>query len=255
MKKVIILVIILIALALLVIVMIGAAPARPAVGGNNSGFTEPSYAARLWAGVRTRFTDGRSELQRSLEARKNVTSFRMTTLLRLHPGHPMETTVEVSCPDRERFTTTIGEKAFHAVRIGAKAWIEQQDGTWTVQDSQPSGWAPCGDNPGEPAPWAVMNEGRDTSTVLAKMADHAEIVRGPYVGTPNGNCQQWLLTLNLPGGAAHGHGPGGLHYTVCLDPSQHLPVSVVMGSGGMVTNYSDWNKPVKIEAPEGAISK
>ena len=242
-------IIILIALVVLGLVLVGAAPPRPAVTGNSSGISEPALSTRLWAGMRARLTTGKSEMQRSLEAKRSVKSFRMTTVLRMHPGHPLETEIEVSCPDRERFTTTIGEQTFHAVRIADKAYVEQKDGAWLVQDTQPSGWSPCGDNPGEPAPWAVMNEGRDTSTVLAKMSDHAEIVRGAFVGTPAGTCQQWLLTMQLPGGASHGHGAGGLHYTVCLDPAQHLPVSVAMGSGGMVTNYSDWNKPIQIDAP------
>ena len=94
-----------------------------------------------------------------LHGQKRRQEFPHTTLLHLHPGHPLETLVEVSCPDRERFTTTIGDRAFHAVRIGSKAYVEQQNGSWSVQDTPPLGWSPCGDNPGEPAPWAVMSEG------------------------------------------------------------------------------------------------
>jgi hypothetical protein len=37
---------------------------------------------------------------------------------------------------------------------------------------------------------------------------------------------------------------------VCIDPSKHLPVAVSMGSGGMVTSYYDWNKPIQIDAPK-----
>jgi len=245
MKKVILVAVVVLLLAALAVGLVGmAAPAAVSAGA-----PQPAFAARLEAGLKARLTTGKAELQRSFDTRKEVKSFRMKTVLQLHPGHPLETFVDVSCPDRERFTTTIGEQAFHAVRIGNKAYIEQKDGTWTTQDTQPTGWSPCGDNPGEPAPWAVMNEGRDPATVLAKMADSAEIVRGAFAATPAGNCQQWIVNLTMPGGSSHGHGNNGLRYTVCIDPKDHLPRSVVMGSGGVITTYSDWNQPVKIDPP------
>lgn len=212
--------------------------------------TDPGSTAKLVAGLKADFTTGKAEVERTLEAKKSATSFRMKTLLQTHPGHPLETLVEVSCPDRERFTTTIGERAFHAVRIADKAYIEQQDGSWTVQETAATGWSPCGDNAGEPAPWAVMNEGRDPSTVLAKLATNSEVIRGAFVSTGGGNCQQWIMNVQMPGGTAgHGHGAGGLHYIVCINASGHLPVAVSMGAGGMVTSYYDWNKPIQIDAP------
>ncbi len=249
MKKAILIIIAILALAAVGLAFIGRS-AVPASAMGAIGVKEPGAAARLVAGVKAHFTTGQAEIQRSLEAKKTARSFRMKTLLSLHPGRPLETVTEVSCPDRERFTTTIGDRAFHAVRIGNKAYVEQQDGSWSVQETQPSGWSPCGDNPGEPAPWAVMNEGRDPSIVLDKLRANAEIARGAFVDTNVGNCQQWTLSLKMPGGAAHGHGANGLRYTVCIDPSRHLPVAVSMGNGVMVTSYYDWNQPIEIEAPK-----
>jgi len=248
MKKLTWIVVVVILLAAGAVALIGASSSRSA-SMEGVTVTAPAFMERLVAGVSARLTTGKAEFQRTLDAKKNVKSFRMRTLLRLHPGHPLETVIDVSCPDRERFTTTIGDRAFHAVRIGSKAYVEQQNGTWTVQDTPPAGWSPCGENPGEPAPWAVMNEGRDPAIVLAKVSENAEIVRGAFVATSNGNCQQWMATLKLPQGAAHGHGNNGLSYTVCIDPKLHLPVAVSMGSGGMVTSYSDWNQPIQIEPP------
>lgn len=249
MKKAILLILAVIIVAVLALALIGvASPGTASAAG--TGVSDPGYSARLVAGLRARMTNGKAEIQHSFENKKNVKSFRMKTLLRMHPGQPLETVAEVSCPDRERFTTTIGDKAFHAVRIGNQAYVEQKDGAWTMQETQPAGWSPCGENPGEPAPWAVMNEGRDPSVVLAKMADHIEVTRGSFVRTSDGNCQQWMLDVKIPGGTSHGHGASGLRYTLCMDPIQHLPVSISMGSGGMVTTYSDWNKPIQIEAPK-----
>jgi len=251
MKKAILIILAVIVAAVVTVALIGiAAPGAASAPG--TGISVPGFSARLAAGLRARMTDGKTEMQRALENRKNVKSFRMKTVLRLHPGQPLETVAEVSCPDRERFTSTIGDKTFHAVRIGNQAYVEQKDGTWTSQETPSSGWSPCGDNPGEPAPWAVMNEGRDPSVVLAKMAANIEATRGSFIGTSDGNCQQWLLDVKIPGGGAssHGHGANGLRYTLCMDPSEHRPVSITMGSGGMVTTYSDWNKPIQIDAPK-----
>lgn len=247
MKKVILIVLIVLLVAVCAALALGRSTQPPVAMGMK--VTSPGRAALIFADIRSHFTTGKDQLQHSLDAKKNATSFRMKTSLQLHPGQPLETLVEVSCPDRERFTTTIGDRAYHAVRVGDKAYVEQQDGKWTTQDTAATGWSPCGENPGEPAPWAVMNEGRDPSTILAKLMTSSDITRGAYVSTPDGNCQQWMLSLQMPGGAQHGHGATGLRYTVCIDPAKHLPVAVSMGNGGMVTTYYDWNKPIRIDAP------
>ncbi|HET9839267.1 MAG TPA: hypothetical protein VFR84_13620 [Candidatus Angelobacter sp.] len=248
MKRAALILIIVLVLAAVALAFVGANSVAPTPMGGVS-VSPAGYVTRVVAGVKAHFTSGQTEMQRAFAAKREVKSYRMTTLLSLHPGQPLKTVIEVSCPDRERFTTTIGERSFHAVRIGGKAYTEQQDGTWLTQEIASNSWAPCGSNPGDPAPWAVMNEGRDPSVVLSKMADHAEFERGAFVTTPEGNCQQWTVRLTLPGGAEHGHGPGGLSYTICLD-NKHLPVAVSMGRGGMVTSYSDWNKEVQIDAPK-----
>jgi hypothetical protein len=94
--------------------------------------------------------------------------------------------------------------------------------------------------------------------VLAKMADNMEAKRGLFVGTADGNCQEWVLDVKIPGGAGDshsgGHGATGLRYTLCMDQDRHLPLIISMGSGGMVTEYSDWNKPIQIDAPKIEMS-
>ncbi len=211
---------------------------------------QPTTAARLVARVRSYLTSGRAELQRSYDAKKRANSFRMKTVLKLHPGRAMETVTEVSCPNRERITTTIGDKSYQAVRLGGQSFIEEPDGKWATQAIDAQSWSPCGDNPGQPSPWAMMNEGRDILTVLAKLSRNAVIERGEYVMTGNGACQEWVVMLQLPGGGkgGQGHQGRGMNYTVCLN-NQHLPVQVVMGGGGMVVNYYDWNQPIEIKPP------
>jgi hypothetical protein len=250
MRKVILTIVVILLLATVAVALLARSSSAAAVGMGDIQFSQPSAGERFISGLKAQFTSGKTEIERTLEAKKAAKSFRMKTTLRLHPGQPLETLVEVSCPDRERFTTTIGDRAFRAVRIGGKAYVEQEDGSWTVQDTAASGWSPCGDNPGEPAPWAVMNEGRDQSAVLAKLLTVSQITRGALVTTNEGNCQQWIFSLQMPGGEQHGHGASGLRYMACINPAQHLPIAVVMGGGGMVTSYYDWNKPIQIDAPK-----
>ena len=140
MKKAIFIIIALLLVATVAVALMARSSA-PAASMGSIGVSDPGSAAKLVAGLKSKFTTGKAEIGRTLQAKKSATSFRMKTLLQLHPGQPLETVVDVSCPDRERFTTTIGDRAYHAVRIGDKAYVEQQDGTWTTQQTAAAGWS------------------------------------------------------------------------------------------------------------------
>jgi len=119
MKKIMLVVLIVLLLAAVAIAMVGRSSVAPTPMGS-VGVSQPAYASRLLAGLRVRFTTGKSEMQRALEAKKEARSFRMTTLLHLHPGRPLETVVEVSCPDRERFTPRLAIALFMLCASAAK---------------------------------------------------------------------------------------------------------------------------------------
>ncbi|MGE5204842.1 MAG: hypothetical protein ACM3PW_04450, partial [Chlamydiota bacterium] len=70
--------------------------------------SQPGPLARAYASLRNRFSSGQSELQKAFDAKKGAHSWRTVTLLRAHPGRAMETTIEVSCPDREHIVTSLG---------------------------------------------------------------------------------------------------------------------------------------------------
>jgi hypothetical protein len=73
---------------------------------------------------------------------------------------------------------------------------------------------------------------------------NAQVGRGELTRVGDASCQRWVVSFQHPGSTGR-----GLNYTVCIDPEDHLLREVVMGSGGMVTTYSDWNKPMQIEPP------
>jgi hypothetical protein len=207
--------------------------------------SEPGPLARAYASLRSRFSSGQSELQKAFDAKKGAHSWRTVTLLRAHPGRAMETTIEVSCPDREHIVTTLGDARYESIRVGSQVWTRSSNGDWKAQPESADAY-PCGSNPGAPAPWAMMNEGRDPATVIAAMAAkmNAQVARGDVAKAGDASCQQWVVTFQHPGG-----GGRGVNYTVCIGINDHLPRQVVMGSGGLVTTYSDWNKPMQIEPP------
>jgi hypothetical protein len=215
-----------------------------------SNSSQPGPLGRAYASLRGRFSSGQRQLQQALDAKKAARSWRTVTLLRAHPGRALETTIEVSCPDREHIVTSLGGTRYESIRVGNQSWTRSNDGAWTTQPETPEAY-PCGANPGAPAKWAMMNEGRDPATVIASMAAkmNAQVARGELAKVGDSSCQQWLVSFQHPGSSGR-----GVNYTVCIDPGDHLPREVVMGSGGLVTTYSDWNKPLQIEPPPSAAT-
>lgn len=232
----------------------GLAVALLLLTGCSQGSGEPSTLAKLYAHAVAKMRDGRTELQRSLQAKKAARSYRMKIDLTMHPGSVLSTNVEVSCPDRERIVTNIGDTTLETVRIGNQAFVKQNDGQWRKQAITSEAY-PCGENPGSPSPWAMMNEGRDMSTILAGMAGNSKapisVSPGALMQVSGSRCQQWVVSFEHPGGKLPSGGRG-MVYTLCLGSSDRLPRQLVMGSGGMLVTYSDWNQPIDINAPAGS---
>lgn len=212
--------------------------------------SQPGALSQAYSSLRNRFSNGQGELQKALDAKKAAHSWRTVTLLRTHPGRALETTIEVSCPDREHLVTTLGDTRYESIRIGSQEWLRDADGDWKAQPLAPDAY-PCGSNPGAPAPWAMMNEGRDPATIIATMSAkmNAQVGRGELAKVGDSSCQQWVVSFQHPGG-----GSRGLNYTVCINRNDHLPRQVVMGSGGLITTYSDWNKPMQIDPPAASAA-
>jgi hypothetical protein len=200
--------------------------------------------SRIIGAVKNRFVSGDEAMQAAFAAKQAATSWRMTTKLSVHDGNVMETRFEVSCPARERIISQIGSIRREMVRVGKRFYVND-NGTWYYQDVPDTNWSPCGKNPGVPSPWAMLTEGRDLLSVFALAQDKFKLSRGKNVTLLGKSCQVWNVTIDHPNAQ-------GLGYGVCLD-DQHLPVVIVMGNGGLVTEYSDWNQPITIEAPAQAL--
>ncbi len=108
---------------------------------------------------------------------------------------------------------------------------------------------PCGAAIGYPAPWAMLNEGRDPVTSLAMLskANAPQVQRGQLLNLNGVTCQEWQVSFGHPGSARNGSGM--MLYNICLDYETNLPKRIAMGSGAMVMTYYDWNVPINIAKP------
>ena len=208
--------------------------------------------AKLKAALSARLTTGQKALQQANDAKAAAKSYKMRVEMRLHPGDPFITMEEISCPDRQRLTASLGDRPmYEAFRIADTSFVKDND-QW-VKSPVPPEVYPCGSNPGAPAPWALLNEGRDMSSALAQLAGkaHANISVGQLIVVNGAPCQEWEVAFGHPGSKqANNSSPmGSMRYTICIDTETHLPTQVVMGTGGIIVKYYDWNQPVNITAP------
>jgi hypothetical protein len=215
------------------------------------GSAEISPWVRLKAALSARFTNGKTALQQASDAKAAAKSYKMRVEMRLHPGDPFITEEEVACPDRIRMSATLGSRPMYdAVRIGGTSYVKDPQNKW-VTSPVPADVYPCGSNPGAPAPWAILNEGRDMSSALAQLVNRANatVSVGNLISVNGSPCQEWEIEFGHPGSKQAGQHGGNMRYTECVDTGTHLPVQVVMGSGGIVVKYYDWNLPVEVKAP------
>lgn len=192
--------------------------------------------------VRGYFAHGDQEIEKAFLVKASAKSFTMTTKIAAHDDNVMETHFYVSCPDRERITLKVASLDREMIRIGGRFYINEGGGTWYYKDVDIKDWSPCGRNPGLPSPWALLTEGRDLVTVFASARDKFKVqpTQAEYKGK---KYQAWTVSMNHQGAE-------GFQYTVLLD-EQHHPVLVALGQSSL-TEYSDWDKPMAIEAPPNA---
>src|SRR5215470_13358813 len=82
---------------------------------------------RLKAALHARFTNGKAALKQASDAKAAARSYKMRVEMRLHPGDPFITVEEISCPDRQRMSASLGDRAmYEAVRIGDSSYVKDE---------------------------------------------------------------------------------------------------------------------------------
>jgi len=181
---------------------------------------------------------GVSEFKKMNAAMQNARSWRVRTVV-AEPTKNIESLTEVYCPSRIHTLTksAIEEGGKRIEQSSESIWIEgtaytRKDNGWLTssEDRQHTSacmWGPRGND--------AMLAQMDTLGVVGK------IRKGDKREVDGFACRDWIASVSAPAGWRDVFG-------VCVD-SDHLPREVFTPDRSEVISYSDWNLPIKIEAP------
>ena len=181
---------------------------------------------------------GVSEFKKMNAAMQNARSWRVRTVV-AEPTKNIESLTEVYCPSRIHTVvkSAIEEGGKRIEQNSETIWIEgssytRRENGWqfSAEDQQHTSacmWGPRGND--------AMLAQMDTLGVVGKVrkGDKRELNGFP--------CRDWIASVNAPAGWRDVFG-------VCVD-SDHLPREVFTPDRTEVITYSDWNQPIRIEAP------
>jgi hypothetical protein len=182
---------------------------------------------------------GLSALRKMNEAMQNARSWRMDTVVR-EPTKKGESTVEVYCPSRfhEMSNEVYEEGGTEHQEASESFWIERSSfakkGTkWVIsQEERVQRTASCTRGP------------RATDTLLERMdliLATGKVRKGDKRSVNGDPCRDWIASVSAPEGWRDEFG-------VCIGDAD-LPREVFAPDRQMVETYSQWNVPIRIEAP------
>ncbi|HUA15477.1 MAG TPA: hypothetical protein VMG31_09275 [Verrucomicrobiae bacterium] len=192
---------------------------------------------------------GEKEFQKSLDAMKQVRSFRAT--FAANPAtQEHEMLWEVDCARdivhwKEHFADTgrnpPAELDRDEVFIGGRDFHRASDGSWTQQGSPYMTTT---------AHWYCTNlaQGTDTNVLprIATMIKRGILQKGDKKTVNGVRCREWLVTLK--------GGTSGLeHDTVCLGLDDHLPYELTVDWEHSRSSFSDYNTSIQFDLPEAAL--
>lgn len=192
---------------------------------------------------------GEKEFQKTLDAMKQVHSFRVAYTA-TPPTQHTEMLWEVDC------NRDILHHQEHLVQTGANPATEfNQDEIYLAgheYDRQNNGpWLPSKyAYQGNSAKWYCghLANGTDSSLFpqIATMIKRGIIQKGDKKTVNGVRCREWLVAMK---GA-----PSGLeHDTVCLGLEDNLPYEVTVDWQHSRANFSDYNAPIQFDLPEAAV--
>ncbi len=183
-------------------------------------------------------SSGVSEFRKMNAAMQNAKSWRMHTVVD-EPTKSFDSLTEVYCPSRIHVVTksTVEQGGTKYEQNSESVWIEgasytRKDDGWllTHQDRQNTSacmYGPRGND--------ALLEQLDIITARGK------IRKGGKREVNGFRCRDWIASVPAPAGWRDAFG-------VCVD-SEDLPREVFTSDRSEVITYSDWNQPIKIDAP------
>jgi hypothetical protein len=152
---------------------------------------------------------------------QKATSWHMTM-----KGPGVDMSMDVVCPDKMRTVTKAGAGTAETVRVGDAMYMKAGP-KWMKVPATGQPASVCGNTaaPGSKMPTV------DPNVTMTKGG--TETVNGE-------TCTDWTTTVS--------DGKGGQTSSIMCIGSDNLPLQIKTGQ--MVMTYSDWNKPITIEAPK-----
>lgn len=181
---------------------------------------------------------GTAELKKMRTAMQNARSWRIDTVVS-EPTRKVESTVEVYCPSRIHEVTNAsreeGGRSFEESR--ESYWIEgtsyaKKGSQWVISQENRSRTVSCAYGP------------RSTDVLLDRLDSvitMGKVRKGDKRLFHGDSCRDWIASVRAPAGWREEFG-------VCIG-DDGLPREVFTADRQMVETYSEWNVPIRIEAP------
>jgi hypothetical protein len=181
---------------------------------------------------------GVSEMKKMSAAMQNATSWRVQTVV-AEPTKNVESLTEVYCPSRVHMAnkTVLDEGGRHYEDSSESIWIEgtsyaKKGSRWVVSQEERYNTATCKYGP----------RGADTLLQpLDAILIAGKIRKGDKRYVNGEQCRDWIASVPAPSGYRD-------EFIVCVGKGE-LPLEVSTPDRRLVETYTDWNTPIRIEAP------
>ena len=181
---------------------------------------------------------GIAALKKMNAAMQNARSWRIDTDVN-EPTKKVQSTVEVYCPGRIHEVTNASheEGGSHFEESSESYWIEgtsyaRKDSQWVISQEERSRTASC--TYGPRATDALLDRLDPIITMGKVRKGDKRIINGDP-------CRDWIASVRAPAGWREEFG-------VCIG-DDGLPREAFSPDRQMVETFSDWNVPIRIEAP------
>src|SRR5579863_139729 len=207
-------------------------------------------AVVAWAASYLGTGSGEKEFQKTLDAMKQVHTFRVA--FTSTPGADIhnETLWEIDCGrnlvhhQMHVVNSTTGapyERDDDQLTVGGREFSRQPDGSWAPDRyAYKGGMAKmvCGN----------LAQGADTNLLpqIATMIKRGILQKGEKKTVNGVRCREWQVTMK-------GGYTGLEHDTVCLGLDDHLPYEMTVDYQNSRSSFSDYNTPIQIDVPEAAL--
>jgi hypothetical protein len=194
---------------------------------------------------------GEKEFQKSLEAMKQVRSFRVTFAeIPMQDAHN-DKSWDVDCGRdlvhyQGHLVANGGDNPHDftedQISVGGRNFEHRVDDSWTPMTIHPYNLAP--------AKFFCSNLARGTDTnilpSIATMIKRGIIQKGEKKTVNGVTCREWLIAMK-------GGRTGMEHDTVCLGLEDHLPYELTVDWENSRSTFSGYNAPIPFDLPEAAL--